>query len=59
MSTYETAYLDDLRASTAVILVVVLELVDLDALAIIERRSGECHHQPDADIAPLPGKSPL
>lgn len=36
------------KASTAVIPVVVLELVDLDALAIIERRSGKCHHQLDA-----------
>ena len=35
------------EASSAVIPVVVLELVDLDALAIIERRSGKCHHQLD------------
>lgn len=35
------------KTSTTVIPVIVLELVDLDALAIIERRSGKCHHQSD------------
>jgi hypothetical protein len=46
------------EASAAVIPVIVLELVDLDALAIVERRSGKCHHQLDAAhcLAPLPGE---
>jgi len=44
------------KTGTTVIPVIVLELVDLDALAIIERRSGKCHHQLDAAhrLAPLP-----
>jgi hypothetical protein len=48
------------EASATVIPVVVLELVDLDALAIAERRSGERHHQFDAAhcLAPLPGEGP-
>ena len=46
------------EASAAVIPVIVLELVDLDALAIVERRSGKCHHQLDVAhcLAPLPGR---